>query len=342
MCGEISIAAVSYTHLGMRKPELKDALIARLKTGQMKEAGDMPASAGEEEARRIGGSEQIESVESVESKGDSNIGTAACHESIQTDPEVFQAENISSGSPVSPEADAGKAADRTENFKADEGVSNYNSHREYRQPKNYRSRQEHGDTRSYSRDRRTVQAPDAKDSFGGRSQMISHEGTNSREHSHFHEPLGNREHSQETQESNEARDFHGREMKNETREKGEKRQYSNEERPQVKGILDIAEGGFGFLRFHNFLTSDRDIYVSPTQIRRFNLKTGDKIKGISRRPNEGERFGALLYVNTVNGDEPGVSMRRPNFEDLTQMCIRDSLKSGRRFYQDVPRLPILM
>ncbi len=111
--------------------------------------------------------------------------------------------------------------------------------------------------------------------------------------------------------------MHDRNGKGEPREKGEKRQYSNEERPQVEGILDIAEGGFGFLRFHNFLTSDKDIYVSPTQIRRFNLKTGDKIKGITRRPNEGERFGALLYVNTVNGDEPGVSMRRPNFEDLT-------------------------
>ncbi len=99
-------------------------------------------------------------------------------------------------------------------------------------------------------------------------------------------------------------------------EKNEQR-YSEEERPVVTGILDIAEGGFGFLRFDNFLTSDKDIYVSPTQIRRFNLKKGDKIKGITRRPNEGERFGALLYVNTVNGDEPGVSMRRPNFEDLT-------------------------
>ena len=64
-------------------------------------------------------------------------------------------------------------------------------------------------------------------------------------------------------------------------------------------------GRVRFLRFHNFLTSDKDIYVSPTQIRRFNLKTGDKIKGISRRPNEGERFGALLHVNTVNDDEPG-------------------------------------
>lgn len=106
----------------------------------------------------------------------------------------------------------------------------------------------------------------------------------------------------------------------------QERQYSEEERPQVEGILDIAEGGFGFLRFHNFLSSDKDIYVSPTQIRRFNLKTGDKIKGISRKPNDGERFGALLYVNTVNGDEPGVSMRRPNFEDLTPIFPHERIR----------------
>lgn len=93
--------------------------------------------------------------------------------------------------------------------------------------------------------------------------------------------------------------------------------YSNQERPQVEGILDIAEGGFGFLRFSNFLTSEKDIYVSHTQIRRFNLKTGDKIKGISRLPNEGERFGALLYVNTVNGEEPGAAIRRTDFSKLT-------------------------
>ncbi|WP_418884547.1 transcription termination factor Rho [Emergencia timonensis] len=96
-------------------------------------------------------------------------------------------------------------------------------------------------------------------------------------------------------------------------------------RPEVEGILEIAEGGFGFLRFNNFLTSDKDVYVSPTQIRRFNLKTGDQIKGISRLPNEGERFGALLYVLTVNGDEPGVAIRRPDFEDLTPIFPRERL-----------------
>lgn len=102
--------------------------------------------------------------------------------------------------------------------------------------------------------------------------------------------------------------------------------YSPEERPQVEGILDIAEGGFGFLRFRNFLTSDQDIYVSQKQIRRFHLKTGDRIKGITRRPNEGERFGALLYVNTVNGDEPGVSIHRPNFEDLTPVFPKERIR----------------
>ena len=66
---------------------------------------------------------------------------------------------------------------------------------------------------------------------------------------------------------------------------------AKEERPEVEGILEIQEeNNFGFLRFSNFLTSEKDIYVSPTQIRRFNLKTGDKIRGITRLPKEGERF----------------------------------------------------
>ncbi len=98
-----------------------------------------------------------------------------------------------------------------------------------------------------------------------------------------------------------------------------------EDRPEVEGILEIADGGFGFLRFNNFLTSEKDVYVAPTQIRRFNLKTGDKIKGISRHPNEGERFGALLYVVTVNGDEPGAAISRPDFDDLTPIFPRERL-----------------
>lgn len=111
----------------------------------------------------------------------------------------------------------------------------------------------------------------------------------------------------------------------ETAVKKEERKKPDQPRPEVEGILEIAEGGFGFLRFDNFLTSEKDIYVSPTQIRRFNLKTGDKIKGISRLPNEGEKFGALLYVLTVNGDEPGAAIRRPDFEDLTPIFPTERL-----------------
>ncbi|MGN0712032.1 MAG: transcription termination factor Rho [Anaerovoracaceae bacterium] len=101
---------------------------------------------------------------------------------------------------------------------------------------------------------------------------------------------------------------------------------------EVEGILDRADGGFGFLRFSNFLTSEKDIYVGPAQIRRFNLKTGDKIKGIARGPHEGEKFGALLYVLTVNGDEPGAAIRRPDFDDLTPIFPRErlSLETGNR------------
>lgn len=100
-----------------------------------------------------------------------------------------------------------------------------------------------------------------------------------------------------------------------------------QERPEVEGILEIVEDNdFGFLRFSNFLTSDKDIYVSPTQIRRFRLRTGDKIRGITRLPNPGEKFGALLYVLTVNGDEPGAAIRRPDFDKLTPVFPYERLR----------------
>lgn len=85
----------------------------------------------------------------------------------------------------------------------------------------------------------------------------------------------------------------------------------------AEGVLEIMEQGFGFLRFKNFLSSDEDVYVSPSQIRRFNLKTGDKVLGITRLPKQGEKFRALLYVNKVNGDNPERAVKRPRFDNLT-------------------------
>ena len=85
----------------------------------------------------------------------------------------------------------------------------------------------------------------------------------------------------------------------------------------VEGVLEVLPDGFGFLRGENYLSTPKDVYVSPVQIRRFSLDTGDKVKGIGRLPKETEKFPALIYVNTVNGDLPEVAMKRKNFDDLT-------------------------
>ncbi len=88
---------------------------------------------------------------------------------------------------------------------------------------------------------------------------------------------------------------------------------------EVEGVLEIIEQGYGFLRFENFLSSEQDVYVSPSQIRKFNMRTGDKIKGMTRLANAGERFDALLYVNKINGERPMANKPRPKFEDLTPL-----------------------
>ncbi len=86
---------------------------------------------------------------------------------------------------------------------------------------------------------------------------------------------------------------------------------------ETEGILQICEDGYGFLRSENYLSGVDDVYVAQAQIRRFRLKTGDMLKGIARLPRENERFRALLYVNSVNGDKPDVAIHRTAFENLT-------------------------
>ena len=85
----------------------------------------------------------------------------------------------------------------------------------------------------------------------------------------------------------------------------------------VEGVLEVLPDGYGFLRSDNYLSGPKDVYVSPSQIRRFNLKTGDKIRGKGRIPKEGEKFQALLYVQAVNGDPPEMATKRTPFEYLT-------------------------
>ena len=98
---------------------------------------------------------------------------------------------------------------------------------------------------------------------------------------------------------------------------GDKELNSTDESVPVEGVLEVLPDGFGFLRGKNYLSTPKDIYVSPVQIKRFKLDTGDKIKGFSKVPKEGEKFPALIYVSSVNGDSPDAAIRRKNFDDLT-------------------------
>ena len=85
----------------------------------------------------------------------------------------------------------------------------------------------------------------------------------------------------------------------------------------ANGILEVMQDGFGFIRSDNYLPGENDVYVSPAQIRRFGLKTGDILTGNTRVKTQGEKFSALLYVSTINGLRPAEAMKRKNFEDLT-------------------------
>jgi transcription termination factor Rho len=92
-----------------------------------------------------------------------------------------------------------------------------------------------------------------------------------------------------------------------------------------EGVLEVLSDGYGFLRMENYLPGPKDIYISPSQIRRFNLKTGDMVKGNIRISKENEKFSALLLVKSVNGDDPEIAAKRRNFEDLTPIYPNNRL-----------------
>ena len=94
----------------------------------------------------------------------------------------------------------------------------------------------------------------------------------------------------------------------------------------VEGILEVLPDGYGFLRGENYLPTPKDVYVSPIQIKRFRLDTGDKVRGIKRTPKEGEKFPALIFVGAVNGEHPENAMKRRSFDDLTPIYPQDRIR----------------
>ncbi len=105
-----------------------------------------------------------------------------------------------------------------------------------------------------------------------------------------------------------------------------------EEKPEIRndnivsGVLEVMEDGFGFLRCENYLSGADDVYVAPSQIRRFRLRTGDYIEGNSRPKREGERFAALIYVLKVNGYTPDKAIKRVHFDNLTPIYPNERLR----------------
>ena len=107
---------------------------------------------------------------------------------------------------------------------------------------------------------------------------------------------------------------------------GDGYKVTNEDDAIVEGILEVLPDGYGFLRGENYLSSNKDVYISPIQIKRFRLNTGDKIKGIARFPKDGEKFPALIFVGDVNGDSPDVAMKRKSFDELIPIYPEERLK----------------
>ena len=94
----------------------------------------------------------------------------------------------------------------------------------------------------------------------------------------------------------------------------------------ANGILEVMSEGYGFIRCENYLPGENDVYVSPSQIRRFHLKTGDIICGNTRIKTQSEKFSALLYITTINSYPPAVAAKRKNFEDLTPIFPNERLR----------------
>lgn len=112
----------------------------------------------------------------------------------------------------------------------------------------------------------------------------------------------------------------GREMRQRRQENENNKEDINSELDSgvtADGILEVMPDGYGFIRCENYLPGEHDVYVSPSQIRRFGLKTGDIVRGNTRIKTQGEKFSALLYITTINGYHPSVVAQRRNFEDLT-------------------------
>ncbi|MGI6068904.1 MAG: transcription termination factor Rho [Blautia sp.] len=138
-----------------------------------------------------------------------------------------------------------------------------------------------------------------------------------------HTSIDNGAAREETKAEEKNRDIRPRTIEREGKAPLDTTQLDSGER--ANGILEVLPDGYGFIRCENYLPGENDIYVSPSQIRRFNLKTGDILRGNIRVKTQSEKFSALLYVTSINGVSPNESSKRYNFEDMTPIFPNERL-----------------
>lgn len=154
----------------------------------------------------------------------------------------------------------------------------------------------------------------------------------------FQEPRNYNQNNREEEQRQEPRQEAGQEMKQEplrqearpeTRQEPRQETSTLDSGQEACGILEVMPDGFGFIRSDNYMPGDSDVYVSPSQIRRFGLKTGDIIRGNTRVKSATEKFSALLYLKSVNNLPLDQIMRRGNFEDMTPVFPDERLRLER-------------
>lgn len=154
----------------------------------------------------------------------------------------------------------------------------------------------------------------------------------------FQEPRNYNQNNREEEQRQEPRQEAGQEMRQEplrqearpeTRQEPRQKTSTLDSGQEACGILEVMPDGFGFIRSDNYMPGDSDVYVSPSQIRRFGLKTGDIIRGNTRVKSATEKFSALLYLKSVNNLPLDQIMRRGNFEDMTPVFPDERLRLER-------------
>ena len=200
---------------------------------------------------------------------------------------------------------------------------------ELREPRTaYESRENRGVRESrYSRENREAQE------YRGSREMQEQRGSREMQEPRMNREMQEQRSSRETQEPRMNREMQEPRTARDSQEPRSDRPpmdlASLDSGIQVSGILEVMPDGYGFIRSDNYLPGENDVYVSPSQIRRFGLKTGDIISGNTRIKAQQEKFSALLYLKTINGFTPAEAAKRYNFEDMTPVFPNQRLRMER-------------